>query len=260
MNQETTVRSLHFQLRQDNTTNGSGVFIPLQPRRRFRYPFAGYSLGSMKIKTAISVLAVMQMLYPVLVSPHDFALLQEPTKPQALRSAPRCEAIGTSELTMTCAYTAGSSVDADRRTTPRIILNSAVISFIPSDESHMRVELAFTNDSGSKIVDQRTVYLAIDDEKGENHMRRSLPHVDFTKLEPGKLTKFQETLLAPAFSPGPYIVSIWIPSTDLSLKFDPTYNLLLSSKGVPNPATGLNLIAEFTVTASGRRKSAAKPD
>ena len=39
----------------------------------------------------------------------------------------------------------------------------------------MRVQLTFTNDSGSEIADQRTVYLAIDEEKGENHMRRSLP-------------------------------------------------------------------------------------
>ena len=124
----------------------------------------------------------------------------------------------------------------------------------------MRVQLTFTNDSGGKIADQRTVYLAIDEEKGENHMRRSLPHVDLTKLEPGKPTKFQETLLAPAFSRGQYIVSIWIPSTDPSLKFDPTHNFLLSSNGVPEPDTGLNQIAKFTVTTSGRRKSAAKPD
>jgi hypothetical protein len=80
----------------------------------------------------------------------------------------------------------------------------------------------------------------IDDDGGENHMRRSLPHVDFTKLEPGRLTKFQEELLAPAFSPSPYIVSIWIPSTDPSLKFDRAHNSLLSSNDGPDLATGLN--------------------
>lgn len=216
--------------------------------------------AAMKMKTAISILTVTQMLFPVLGSPHDLALLQEPTKPQASASAPQCEAIGTSELTITCAYTPSSSVEDDSRTAPRIVLNRAVISFIPSNESHMRVELTFTNESGSKIVDQRTVYLAIDDEKSENHMRRSLTHVDFTKLEPGRPTKFQETLLAPAFSAGPYIVSIWIPSTEPSLKFDPTHDFLLSSNGVPEPGTGLNQIAKFTVTAAGRRKFAAKPD
>jgi hypothetical protein len=214
----------------------------------------------MKMKTAVSILIVTQLLSPVLGVTDDLALPHEPTKPQTSASAPQCETSGISELTITCTYTAGSPVDADSRTPPRILLNRAVISFIPSNESYMHIELTFTNDSGSKITDQRAIFLAIDDEKGENHMRRSLPHVDFTKLEPGRLTKFQETLLAPAFSPRSYIVSIWIPSADPSLKFDRTHNFLLSSNGVPDPATGLNQIAKFTITALGRRKSAGKPD
>jgi hypothetical protein len=214
----------------------------------------------MKMKTAISILTVTQMLSPMLAAPYNCALLQELTKSQASAFAPKCETIGTNELTISCAYTDGSFVDADSRTTPRIILNRMMISLIPSNESHMRVELTFTNDYGSKIADHRTVYLAIDDEKGENYMRRSLPHVDFTKLEPGRHMKFQETLLAPAFPAGPYIISIWIPSTDPSLEFDPTHNFLLSSNGVPDPSTGLNQIAKFTVSASARRKFATRPD
>jgi hypothetical protein len=80
------------------------------------------------------------------------------------------------------------------------------------------------------------------------------------KLEPGKPTKFEETLLAPAFAPGRYIVSIWIPSSDPSLKFDPKHNFLISSNGVPDSASGLNRIAKITVGTSGKRKSAANPD
>lgn len=213
----------------------------------------------MKMKMAISILTLTRMLSPALAVPRALALQEKHTEPQVPTSAPQCEVIGTGNLTITCAYTACSSLDADSRTAPRIILNRAVISFIPSNDSLMRVQLTFTNGSGNEIADQRTVYLAIDDEKGENHMRRSLPHVDFTKLEPGKPTMFQETLPAPAFSRGPYIISIWIPSTDPSLKFDPTHNFLLSSNGVPEPATGLNQIAKFTITTSGRRKFAAKP-
>jgi len=206
------------------------------------------------MKTAILILTVIQSLSPVFAPLHDLVVPQQPTKPQASASAPQCVTIGVTELTITCSYTAGSSVGADSRTAPRILLDRAVISFIPSDESHMSIELTFKNDTGSKIADHRTVYLAVDDERGENHMRRSLPRVDFTKLEPGRLMQFQEVLLAPAFSPGPYIVSIWIPSTDPLLKFDPAHNFLLSSNGVPNPATGLNQIAKFAVAASGRRK------
>jgi hypothetical protein len=214
----------------------------------------------MKMKAAILILTVTESLSLVLAPPHDLVMPQEPTKPQASASAPQCATVGANELTITCAYTAGLSVGADSRSAPRIILDRAVISFVPSNESHMSIELTFTNDSGSKIADHRTVYLAIDDERGENHMRRSLSRVDFSKLEPGRLTKFQEALLAPAFSPGPYIVSIWIPSTDPSLKFDPAHNFFLSSNGVPDPATGLNQIAKFTVASSAGGKSAIKPD
>jgi hypothetical protein len=212
----------------------------------------------MKMKTAISILTVTLSLSAMLALPHDLVVPQVAARPQASASGPQCSAIGADELRITCAYAAGSPVVADSRTAPRIILDRAVISFVPSNESNMSIQLTFTNDSGGKIADPRTVYLAIDDEKGENHMRRSLPHVDFTKLEPGRPMKFEEALLAPAFSPGAYIVSVWIPSADPSLKFDPAHNFLLSSKGVPDPATGLNRIAKFTVSASGRRKSAVK--
>jgi hypothetical protein len=209
--------------------------------------------STMKMKTAISILAVGQVLSPTFAAPHRLDLLHETAKPQAPTSAavPNCRVTGASELTITCSYTAGWAVDPDARPVPRIILNRAVISLIPSDGNPMRVELTFTNGMPRKIAGRRTVYLSIDDEKGQNHMRRPLPHVDFTKLEPGRLTRFQETLLAPAFSPGTYIVSIWIPSIDPSLKFDPKHNLLLSSKGVPNRTTGLNRVAEFAVTSSG---------
>jgi hypothetical protein len=214
----------------------------------------------MKRKTAILILTATQSLFSVLTPPHGLAAPQGPTKSQASSSVPQCVTIGTNELTITCGYTADSSTGADSRGAPRIILDRAVISFVPSNESQMSIELTFTNDSSAKIVDQRTVYLAIDDERGENHMRRSLPHVEFTKLEPRKSTKFQEKLLAPAFSPGPYIISIWIPSTVPSFKFDPARNFLLSSNGVPDPVTGLNQIVKFTVPASSSHKSTASPN
>jgi hypothetical protein len=95
--------------------------------------------------------------------------------------------------------------------------------------------------------------MEIDDQTSENHLCRFLLHVDFRKLEPGKPSKFLETLLAPGFSPGAYLTSIWIPSADLSWKFDASQNLLLSPNGVPDPATGLNQITKFTIAASARR-------
>jgi hypothetical protein len=207
----------------------------------------------MNMKTAISILAVTQALSPAPALPHDLAALQGTAGPQTSAPAPQCVTIGTDELTITCAYKPGNGAQ------PRIILDRAVISFAPSNDSQMSVELTFTNDTGSKISGHRDVYLVIDDTKGKNNLRRLLPHVDFTKLESGKPAKFQQVILAPGFAPGTYIVSLWIPSTDPSLKFDPTHNFLLGSDGMADSGTGLNQIAKFTVPAK-KRRSSAKPD
>ncbi len=112
----------------------------------------------------------------------------------------------------------------------------------------MRIELTFTNGTKARISGHRTLYLSIDGEGGENYIRRPLPDVDFTKLKPGRPVSFQEAIPVAKLRAGPYIVSLWIPSTVASLKFDSTHNLLLSSKGVADLATGLNRIAKFTVT------------
>lgn len=212
------------------------------------------------MRMAITVLTVSQSLLFAAAPARDLAAPIDPDQPQASTTAPQCSTTGTNELKITCAYTAGSPEAADRGTAPRIALNRAVISLNTSEEGRMGVELTFLNDSGNKIVDRRTVYLEIDDVKGQNHVRRPLPHVDFTKLEPGKPMKFQESLLTPAFSPGTYFVSIWIPATDPAWKFNAAHNFLLSSIGVPDAATGLNQIAQFTAKAPKRRGSGAKQD
>jgi hypothetical protein len=169
-------------------------------------------------------------------------------------AGPQCETTGTDAITISCNYKATYAGGAADSSAPRVTLNRAVVSFTPSTESHMLVELTFTNNSGKRVVEQRTVYLAIDDTKRKNYMRRPLPHVDFTELDAGVPLKFDETLLAPAFSPGSYAISLWIPSNNPALKFDPAHNLLLSSEGVPDLETGLNRIGTFTATASRRQK------
>lgn len=178
-----------------------------------------------------------------------------------LRSGePQCETQGSDEVTISCSYSATAKAPREN-STPLVVLNHAVISFKLSSESHMHVELTFTNDSDTKIAEKRTIYIAFDDAKGENHMRRPLPHVDFTKLEPGKPVTFEERLLAPAFERGIYSISLWIPSNDAALKFDRAHNFLLSDEGVPDTESGLNRIAKFTATPSSRRpKTSSVPD
>ena len=172
---------------------------------------------------------------------------------------PQCETQGTKEVTISCSYSA-TAVAPQQSAAPRVVLNRAVISFTPSSESHMHVALTFTNDFKAKVAEKKTIYLSFDDAKGQNHMRRPLPHVDFTKLEPGQPMTFEETLLAPAFEPGNYSISLWIPSNDVALKFNSAHNFLLSNEGVPDTESGLNRIAKFTATPSPRGKSSKSPD
>lgn len=173
--------------------------------------------------------------------------------------APQCEIKGTGEIEISCSYSVAPTA-AHESATPRVVLDRAVISFETWSESHMHVELTFTNESNTKIGEKRTVYLAFDDSKGQNHMRRPLPHVDFTKLEPGKPMTFEETLLAPAFEPGNYSISLWIPSNEAALKFNPAHNFLLSNEDVPDTESGLNRLAKFTATPSPGRKTSKPPD
>jgi hypothetical protein len=209
----------------------------------------------MKTKLAISILTLAQSLSPVLASPLDFAVPQD-ANPNVSGTPAQCTVKGSYELTITCDYTAGAAGG----TQPRIILNRAMISFETSNDSNMEVELTFTNGTDRKIAVRRAVYLEINDDKGGNHLRRFLPHVDFTKLEPGKPFKFREMILSPGYPHGAYVASIWIPSVDPSMKFDAAQNFLLSSNGVPDAATGLNQIAKFTVVAPTSRKPASKPE
>ncbi len=74
-----------------------------------------------------------------------------------LPTGSQCETKGTRELTISCKYSVAAATQQESAT-PRIALNRAVISFEPWDESHMHVELTFTNDSDKMISEKRTIY------------------------------------------------------------------------------------------------------
>lgn len=158
-----------------------------------------------------------------------------------------CHVEGKLEIALDCDYQKASAPPLNKNFEPRIILNHSKLWFRVKDDSRMRVELTFTNASGQPISEARTVYIAIDDESGQNHLRRQLPSVDFTKLVPGKPTSFSEILRAPAFQPSNYTIYLWIPSSDPALKFDTAHNFQLSNEGVPDEKSGLNAIATFSV-------------
>lgn len=158
-----------------------------------------------------------------------------------------CHAEGKLEITLACDYAEAPPPAPNAQFEPRIVLHHAKLWFRAKDDSRMSVELTLTNSSGHLISEIRAVYIAIDDDSGENHIRRPLLRVDFSKLVPGQPMTFSEALRAPAFQPGHYTIYLWIPSPDPSLKFNASHDFLLSNVGVPNEHSGLNTIATFTI-------------
>jgi len=163
------------------------------------------------------------------------------------RTGPRCQITGKDVITITCTYTATPRAARTSKRDLGVALNRAKLSLKTDDANDMQVELTFTNTGSAQIADALTVYLAIDDDAANNYVRRVLPSVDFRKLTHGTPLSFSETLRIAAFPPGHYTIHLWIPDPDPALKFDPAHSFLLSSVGVANPATGLNVVAHFTV-------------
>ena len=163
-------------------------------------------------------------------------------------TSPHCDITGAKAIRIACHYSASRVTDPGSDGGLRVVLNDAILAFKTHDDNYMHVDLTFTNDGKNVISDEHPVYLEIDDEAGNNYVRRPLPHVDFRNLSPGVQQTFSERLLAPAFQPRRYDIWLWIPNPDPSLKFDSAHNFLLSSAGVPDSKSGLNLIATFSVT------------
>jgi len=111
----------------------------------------------------------------------------------------------------------------------------------------MSLELKLTKLDETAIADEHLVYLAVDDDAGNNFIRRPLPSVKLSGLSPGKTSEFKEHLLFPGLQPGHYRISLWIPRADPALKFKAEQNLLLSSYGVADQKSRLNAIASFSV-------------
>lgn len=167
---------------------------------------------------------------------------------------PKCTTTGEVKITISCIYSAAPQTTSTGRYAPRVVLNRAVFSLEPKEESNMLVELTFTNESSQPISSHRTAYLAIDDDQNRNYVRRPLSTVDFSKLRPGEPQTSSDHLLIGAFPPTRYTIHLWIPDPDPSLKFNSEHNFLLSSVGVADTASGLNVLAQFTVVGWRQRR------
>lgn len=167
-------------------------------------------------------------------------------------SEPKCQSTyEKSGVAISCDYV-GIAL-SQKQAAPRVELNHASLSFDTREDNYLAGKLVFTNRSERSISEKRDVYLEIDDPSGANYIRRLLPAVDFRKLTPGQPVEFSIRFLSAAFVPRRYVIYLWIPSLDPSLKFKPANNFLISSAGVADPASGLNKVAEFAVDAATRR-------
>lgn len=170
--------------------------------------------------------------------------------PDQTRIEPRCESKATREITISCTFSAAPQTVSAKKGAPRVVLNRAEISFEPIHESHMRVELEFTNEGKENLEPARPVYLVMDNDFGQNVLRRLLPHTDLSKIRPGERATYSESFLVGAFVGGHYTITLWIPDPDPSRFNIPAYNLLLSCVGVPNLASGLNILGHFSIVPS----------
>jgi len=162
-------------------------------------------------------------------------------------TAPQCEILGIQKIKITCTYTPTTHSSPRGKDQSRIVLNRALLSFGTEHESFMVVKLTLTNEGTKVISEPHAVYLAVDDETGQNMVRRILPKVDISKLFPGLRVTFSEQFLVGGFRSGRYSIYLSIPNLDPLLKSDPTHNLLLSSMGVSDPSTGRITLAHFNV-------------
>jgi hypothetical protein len=159
---------------------------------------------------------------------------------------PRCVISGTREISIACDYTAMPPDSGQAASKPQIALSHAELAFDTKEDNWVRLSFRFTR-LDNQPLEPRRVYLAIDDDRGNNFIRRPLPAIDLAALATGQSSQLEQHLLFPALQPGHYQISLWIPSNDPLLKFKAANNWLVSSYGVPDVNSGLNRIAAFSV-------------
>lgn len=160
---------------------------------------------------------------------------------------PQCEVTQAEEMTILCTYAPAPPPSSGPKDAVRIVLNRAKLSFETDHESHMLVELEFTNEGRTRLLSVPTLSLAIDGDTGRNLVRRGLPHVDLSKIQSGERLGFSDRFLVGAFPSGHYTISLLISNSGSSPGSNPANLILLSNSGVADASTGLNRIADFTV-------------
>lgn len=177
-----------------------------------------------------------------IVRPSHAKSLQSPETPNS--SIRICEATTAKELILDCSYHAETGAFVS---SPHLRLVHASVSFEVKGENYMSVSLQIANEDTVRLAERRTTFIEIDDAKGNNYLRRPLPHTDLSLVEPGETRTFSEKLLVGSFQPGDYIIYLWIPSSETGQTYNFKKSFLLGGENVASPENGLNKLAQFKV-------------
>lgn len=162
-------------------------------------------------------------------------------------TSPKCEVAGTRQLHIVCEFTPVKEESFPPGSAGLVAITYAELTFGTRDENWANITLKLMKLNDAAFSEEHLVYLEIDDDAGNNYIRRLLPGVKLSALAAGKPGEFTEHILFPALRPGHYEVKLWMPSAEPKNKFSPAHNLLVSSIGVGDEATGLNRLAAFSV-------------
>jgi hypothetical protein len=127
---------------------------------------------------------------------------------------------------------------------PHISLVSA--AFQASASGTTRVTLSLQNTGWSAIPNSRGLWVYVT-QAGADPLKQQVP-VDLSKIAPGATVSKDVDSPTGSLLPGVYGVSLYGPDASPRLADNPQYGLLLENEGVPDVATGMNAIAQITVT------------
>jgi hypothetical protein len=105
----------------------------------------------------IQILTLLLTLALPQAGPTDSDAQQEtakksaPARPRVSKTS-ACEATGTAEIKIDCEYPVSNDTATGRQDQPRIVLSHAVVTFAPKHESHMMIQLTFTNESSVAFI------------------------------------------------------------------------------------------------------------
>ena len=211
-------------------------------RQSYSVPPFGYK------RLVVSALIIFFSFPSSLVLPGHADLLQSPEPPKS--SNRFCQATTAKELILDCSYRAGTGAFVS---SPHLRLVHASLSFEVKGENYMSLSLQIANEDTVRLAERRTAFIEIDDTKGNNYLRRPLPHTDLGLVEPGETRTFSEKLLVGSFLPGDYFIFLWIPSSETDQTHNSKQNFLLGGESVASPDSGLNRLAQFKVIHSSKR-------